>query len=230
MALAAVAPMQTSPASQIHEYALLRRAMVDSQLKVTKVTDEAVIRSMGRVARETFVPQDFAARAYADENVPLGAGRVLMQPIVLARLLSAVTPRYGDRALIVGAGCGYSTAVLADIGLTVTALESDVAIARKAADAVVDAGYPQVVSITDLGSAAGPFDLILIDGAVEHIPETLIALLAPSGSLITVLVENQIGRGIIGRKSATGDFGVNAFMDALLPVLPEFVKPKSFSF
>lgn len=230
MALAALSPSGPGSGS----FALLRQAMVDSQLRVTKVTDEAVIRSMRRVPREAFVPADRQALAYADDDVAIGKGRVMMQPVVLARLLSAVSPRYGDQALVVGAGLGYAAAVLADIGLGVTAVESDAALAAQAKEKLTIAGYPHVSVIAadaSAGHVAGaPYDLILIDGAVEFIPDALVQQLAETGALITVLVETGVGRGVIGRKSSSGAFGTSPFMDAVVPVLPGFEKPRAFTF
>jgi protein-L-isoaspartate(D-aspartate) O-methyltransferase len=215
-------------------YPQLRQAMVDSQLKVTKVTDEGVIASMNRVPRELFVPADKQALAYVDENLSFAPGRVIMQPVILARLLSAATPRWGDKALVVGAGLGYAAAVLADIGLTVTAIEGDATLAAQAKSALEQAGYPQV-AVQNADPLAGyaasaPYDLILLDGAAEVLPDALTDQLAETGAVIAVLVDNGVGRGIVGRKSPNGEFGTTPFMDALLPVMPGFQKPKSFSF
>ncbi len=215
-------------------FAELRRAMVSSQLRVTKVTDDAVVRSFGRIAREQFVPPARQAFAYADEKVPLGKGRWLMQPLVLARLLSAASPRLGDRALVVGAGLGYSAAVLADIGLSVVAVESDAEMAAAARHNLAITGYPHVEVVAaeaTAGHAAhAPYDLILIDGAAEHVPDALIAQLAETGTLLGVISGQGAGKGFTGRKTKTGGFGLHPFMDALVDILPGFEKPKSFTF
>ncbi len=230
MVLAALAPVADASGS----FEQLRQAMVDSQLRVTKVTDEAVIRSMRRVPREQFVPAGREAIAYADEDVPMGKGRVLMQPVVLARLLSAFSPRYGDRALVVGAGLGYASAVLADIGLAVVAVESDAGLAAQAKEKLTITGYPHVTVVAAdaaAGHAAGaPYNLILIDGAAEHIPDALVQQLGDDGAILGVLIENGVGRGIVGRKSRSGGFGTSSFMDAVVPVLTGFENPKRFTF
>ncbi len=222
---------QTSAADSFAE---LRRAMVNSQLRVTKVTDEAVVRTFGRVPREMFVPQARQAFAYADEKVPLGKGRSLMQPLVLARLLSAASPRLGDKALVVGAGLGFSAAVLADIGLSVVAVESDAEMAATARLNLAEAGYPHVevlaAEATAGHAARAPYDLILIDGAADHVPDALIAQLAETGTLLGVISDQGAGKGFTGRKTKTGGFGIHPFMDALVDVLPGFEKPKSFTF
>jgi protein-L-isoaspartate(D-aspartate) O-methyltransferase len=226
--MASVAPLLMSNFPQ------LRQAMVDSQLKVTKVTDAGVIAAMNRVPRELFVPADRQTMAYVDETLALAPGRAIMQPVVLARLLSAGSPRWGDKALVVGAGLGYAAAVLADIGLAVTAIEGDAALAAQSKVALAQAGYPHVdVQTADPAAgyaAGGPYDLILFDGAVEVIPEALVDQLAETGTLLAVLVENGVGRGVTGRKSGNGEFGATPFMDALLPVMSGFQKPRTFSF
>jgi protein-L-isoaspartate(D-aspartate) O-methyltransferase len=219
--------------SATRHYAGLRRAMVESQLRVDRVTDEVVIRSMRRVPRELFVPADYAGRAYVDELVPLGQGRFVLQPVVLGRLLSAATPRAGDRALVVGCGLGYATAVLTDIGVTVTSIDSDSGFVAKAATNLATAGYGQMKVVCgpmqDGVPANAPYDLILVEGAMEAIPVGLASQLAIGGKLVGVVMENGVGRGILGRKGEQ-DFGFSAFMDAMVPVLPGFGRPKGFTF
>jgi protein-L-isoaspartate(D-aspartate) O-methyltransferase len=137
-----------------------------------------------------------------------------------------MTPRRGQRALIVGAGTGYSAAVLAAIGLSVTALESSAALAASARDNNVDV----VEGPLEAGWKKGaPFDQILFDGAVEHIPDALIAQLADGGRLGAGLFDRGITRLIVGRKVG-GAFGYLSLSDAGVPALPGFARPKSFTF
>src|SRR3546814_10097514 len=107
----------------IPDFASARRAMVDSQLRPVGVTDPAVLAAMGLIAREQFVPEDARPLAYADRSVALAAGRFLSPPAVLGQLLTQLAPRKGERALVVGAGTGYSAAVLGAIGCEGVALE-----------------------------------------------------------------------------------------------------------
>jgi protein-L-isoaspartate(D-aspartate) O-methyltransferase len=211
----------------------LRTAMVESQLRVSKVTDEAVIRAMRHVPRELFVPVGSAARAYVDEAVAIAPGRFMMQPVVLGRLLSAASPRAGDTALVVGAGLCYTAAVLAEIGATVFAVESDAALAASAETNLVRAGYSHVTvaaaDATEGLAAHAPYNLIVIDGAVDFIPDALSAQLAEGGVLVGVVTENGVGRGVLGRKGKD-DFGFAPFMDAMIHSLPGFEKPKTFVF
>ena len=116
----------------IPDFATARRAMVDSQLRPQGVTDHALLQAMGSVEREKFVPADVRPLAYIDRSLALGSGRFLAPPAVLGQLLTQVMPLPGERALVVGAGTGYSAAVLQAIGLTVIALESDSSLAAEA--------------------------------------------------------------------------------------------------
>jgi protein-L-isoaspartate(D-aspartate) O-methyltransferase len=212
--------------SPIPDFAAARMAMVESQLRPEGVTDPAVLEAMGRIAREKFLPPETRPLAYVDRAVSMGDGRLLPAPAVLGSLLTQMMPRRGQRALVVGAGTGYSSAVLAAIGLSVTALESSPALAAAARDNGVDV----VEGPLEAGSKKGaPFDQILLDGAVEHIPETLIGQLADGGRLGAGLVDRGITRLIVGRKVA-GAFGFLSLSDAGVPALPGFARPKSFTF
>ena len=115
------------------DFAKARRNMVESQLRTNKVVDPAIVGAMGTVPREKFVPDGMAAIAYVDEDLPLGNGRFLMEPMVLGRMLQEAQPNADDAALLIGCGSGYSAAVLASLCSAVFALESDSAVAGKAA-------------------------------------------------------------------------------------------------
>src|SRR4029453_2712259 len=122
----------------IPDFAAAREAMVENQLRPQGVTDEGVLRSMGAIEREKFLPRHTQPLAYADRSVAMGSGRFLSAPAVLGQLLSQMAPRADQRALIVGAGTGYSAAVIKDIGLNVVALESDPHLAAQARDLGID--------------------------------------------------------------------------------------------
>ena len=212
--------------SPIPDFAAAREAMVESQLRPQGVTDPAVLQAMGSIPRESFLPSHTRPLAYADRAVLMGDGRFLMPPAALGQLLTQMTPRPQHRALVVGAGTGYSAAVLAAIGATVTAIDSSpelVAAAREAGVQVIEsplaAGFKR----------NAPFDLILIDGAVEYIPDSLIDQLADGGRLGTALVDRGITRLAVGRKAA-GAFGTLSVADAGVPALPGFARPAAFTF
>src|SRR5688572_12844073 len=147
----------------------MRRAMIASQLRTTGVNDPAVLAAMGAVPRERFVPEDKAAVAYADTMISLGGGRSLNSPMALGRLLDEAAPREGERALVVGAATGYAAAVLARIVGEVVALEEDPDLVARAREALSGTSVKIVEGPLDKGHKKGaPYDLILIDGAVEY--------------------------------------------------------------
>ncbi|HEX5238679.1 MAG TPA: protein-L-isoaspartate O-methyltransferase [Sphingomicrobium sp.] len=210
----------------IPDYSAAREAMVESQLRPQGVTDPAVLVAMASVERERFLPPENRPLAYVDRGVAIGGGRFLSQPAVLGQLLNQLMPRFGQRALVVGAGTGYSAAVLSAIGLEVTALECSSELAGTARELGIDtvegpleAGYEQ----------GAPYDQILIDGAVEYIPDAIVAQLANGGRLGTALVDRGVTRLIVGRK-AGGAFGYLSLTDAGVPVLPGFTRPPAFTF
>ena len=197
-----------------------RRAMIDSQLRPEAVTDGAVLAAMASVERERFVPEAARSFAYFDRTVSLGNGRSMMPPAALGRLLSELAPRPGERALVVGAATGYSAALLKAIGLEVTAFEDDPALAEQARAAGIE------ISKNDKGAR---FDLILIDGAVEYIPDALVAKLVEGGRLATALIDRGVSRLVIGRASG-GVLGLRTIADAAVAPLPGFERPRAFTF
>lgn len=212
--------------SPIPDFAAAREAMIESQLRPQGVTDPAVLESMGRVQRENFLPRHTRPLAYVDRSVSIGEGRFITAPAVLGQLLTQMQPERGQHALVVGAGTGYSAAVLAAMGLEVVALESNSELAAIAGEQGVYA--TQGAMETGLKKAA-PYDQILIDGAVEIIPDAIIDQLADGGRLGTAIVDRGITRLVVGRKVG-GAFGTLSFGDAGVPVLPGFSRPKAFTF
>jgi protein-L-isoaspartate(D-aspartate) O-methyltransferase len=209
----------------IPDLADARRAMIESQLRPQGVTDPAVLEAMGSLRREQFVPEPSRPLAYGDRAVALGGGRFLAAPAVLSQLLTQMMPERGQRALVVGAGTGYSAAVLAAMGLDVVAVESSPELAARAGQLGIDivegpleAGYQK----------RAPYDQILIDGAVEYIADPIIGQLVDGGRLGTALVDRGITRLIVGRK-AGGAFGYLSFGDAGVPALPGFNRPRAFA-
>ena len=210
----------------IPDFAAARLAMVESQLRPQGVTDPSVLAAMGSIRRERFLPEHTRPLAYVDRGVSLGEGRFMPAPAVLGQLLTAMLPEPGERALVVGAGTGYSAAVLTAMGLDVVALECSPALAAEARTS----GLSVVEGPLELGHAKGaPYDHILIDGAVETIPDALVAQLADGGRLGAVLSDRGITRLIVGRKSG-GAFGYLSLGDAGAPVLPGFTRPTTFTF
>ena len=210
----------------IPDFTAAREAMVESQLRPQGVTDRGVLDAMRTVARENFLPGHTKPLAYVDRAVAMGQGRFLAAPTVLGQLLTEMMPQPGQRALVIGAGTGYSAAILKEIGLDVVAIESDVDLVAAAGAA----GVKVTSGPLDAGFAGGgPYDQILIDGAVEYLPEAIVEQLADGGRLGAALIDRGITRLIVGRK-AGGAFGYLSIGDAGVPALPGFSRPKAFTF
>lgn len=212
-------------------YETMRRAMVDSQLRTSAVNDARVIAAMASVPRERFVPAASRVQAYRDTGVVLGGGRALNAPVATGRLLTELGIRADERVLLIGAATGYAAAVAALLAESVVAVEEDAALATTARAALAD--YPTVTLVEgplEAGAAdAGPFDVMLIDGAVGDLPDALVAQLKPGGRIATGLVDRGITRLATGTRSE-GGFGLQDFADAECVVLPGFDKPVAFSF
>ncbi len=203
----------------------MRRAMVASQLRTTAVNDPRVVAAMAEVPRERFVPADRAAIAYADIAVPLGGGRALSPPMALGKLLTELQLRPADRALVIGAATGYSAAILAKLVASVVALEEDAALNPAAPIGVRVVRGP----LAEGWAEGAPYDAILIDGAVETVPEAIVAQLAEGGRLAAAVLEAGVSRLSVGRRAGAG-FGLTAFADADAAPLPGFAPPPAFRF
>lgn len=213
-----------------HVFEPMRRAMVASQLRTTGVNDPRVVAAMGEVARERFVPEERAALAYADALVPLGGGRALNPPMALGRMLTEAGLEGDERVLVIGAATGYSAALLARLAGSVVALEEDEALAAFAKRALAGTGVALVKGPLARGHAkSGPYDFILIDGAVEHVPQAIVDQAADGGRISLALVDRGVTRLALGR-AVGGAFGVTVYADAAAAVLPGFEKPRGFTF
>ena len=185
-----------------------RRAMIDSQLRVSGVNDAAVIRAMGAVERENFVPAALQANAYVDRALPLGGGAALAAPLVHGRMLAEAALQPGEKVLVISSS-GYLAALVAEMGGAVTLMSPDVAAAAK--------------------NKSAAFSLILIDGAAEVLPAPVAAMLTADGRVITGVVERGITRLAAGRKSGDGIALMN-LAEIGMPVLAAFAAAKSWSF
>jgi len=212
--------------SPIPDFAAARVAMVESQLRPQGVTDPLILRAMGTIERERFLPDTTRALAYGDRGVAIGDGRFMSAPSVLGQLLMEMAPQPGQRALVIGAGTGYSAAVLAHMGLSVIALENSGGLSATAHEL----GVETVSGALEAGwKKQGPYDQILIDGAVEYIPDAIVDQLADGGRLGAALIDRGVARLIIGRK-AGGAFGYLSIGDSGVPALPGFARPRAFTF
>jgi len=210
----------------IPDYAAARASMVDTQLRPEGVNFPPVVEAMAAVAREEFVAPEAMPLAYIDRAVPMGAGRLMNGPVVLGKLLTEMTPLSGERALVVGCGSGYSATVLRAMGLSVIGLESSPELASRARANGVDVVEGPLEDGWEKGT---PYDLILIDGAIEHIPDAIVAQLTGHGRLGAALIDKGITRLVVGRRAGDG-FGLHSMADSGAAALPGFSKPRTFTF
>jgi len=208
----------------------MRAAMVSNQLRTSAVSDTRVVDAMRAVPREAFMPANRAELAYIDTPVPVGEGRAINPPLVTGRLLTALAPRAGERVLVVGAATGYAAAVLAELGLDVTALEENAALADFARGALADRGVTVVTGpLAEGWSATAPYDVILIDGAIERLSDALAGQLADGGRIAAAIVERGVTRLASGRKVGVS-LVLDDFADSEAVSLPGFAVPAGFVF
>ncbi len=217
------------------DFALARRNMVDGQLRPNRVTNAALLAAIGELPRERFLPDGLRPVAYADDDVPLGNGRLMIEPMVLARLIQSLQPQAEDKAMVVAAGCGYGAAVLARLVASVVAVESDAGLAGAAQRTLRDlaiTNVQQVAGPAEQGAAASaPYDVILIEGAVGEVPAAIVDQLAEGGRLATVISDPSGALGVAQLFVKQG--GVTSgrpLFDAGTPLLPGFVRPPRFVF
>ncbi|MBY0581619.1 MAG: protein-L-isoaspartate O-methyltransferase [Sphingomonas sp.] len=211
--------------------AAMRHAMVASQLRTNSVNDPRLVAVMARVPRERFLPAEVGALAYRDTAVPLGNGRYANLPIATGRLLAMAQIAPNDHVLLIGAAGGYTAAVVAELCGSVVAVESDPLLASHARQALSD--FPNVTLVEGpLGKGAadhGPYDVLVIDGAVAQLPDVLADQVKIGGRVVTGLVDNGVTRLATGCRSA-GGFGLVDFADIDCVCLPGFTRTAAFVF
>ncbi|QNQ11410.1 protein-L-isoaspartate O-methyltransferase family protein [Sphingomonas alpina] len=212
-------------------FTAMRHAMVASQLRTNAVSDPRVVAAMARVPREAFLPAEAQALAYRDTALPLGQGRFQNVPIATGRLLTEAYLLPADKVLLIGAAGGYTAAVLAELVTSVVAVESDAALAALAREALVGtAGVTLVEGPLETGHAAGaPYDVLMVDGAVEQLPDSLVAQLRDGGRVVAGIADRGVTRLTSGRKSE-GGFALLDFADIDCVPLPGFARAKTFTF
>ena len=220
---------------QNSSFATARKTMVDCQLRPSKVTDQFILDAFMTIPREDFVGKQQRALAYVDEDLPLSGGRCLMEPMVLARLLQALEIRPDDSVLIVGAGCGYGTAVAAKLAGSVIAIETRANLVDKAQDVLVSIGIDNAAIVksrlVDGYPEEGPYDRILIEGGVETVPDKLLKQLTPKGRLAATYRKPGHPVGVASVWTRSGkEFTRTPLFDARVPNLDEFNAKVEFSF
>jgi protein-L-isoaspartate(D-aspartate) O-methyltransferase len=218
------------------DFTLARRNMIDGQLRPNRVNNAQLLAAIADLPRERFLAPGLRSVAYADDDVPLGNGRHLMEPMILARLIQTLQPQPEDRALVVASGTGYGTAVVARLVKSVVAIEADARLAGSAEQTIRELGITNVRQVTgkmeDGYAAEGPYDVILIEGAIQHVPAAIVGQLAEGGRLGTVIAASSAG--VLGvAQLMVKEGGVASgrpIFDAGTPVLPGFATPPRFTF
>lgn len=214
------------------DFALRRTQMVDNQIRPSDVTKYPIIGAMLDVPRERFVPEALREAAYVGENLAIAPGRALLEPRTLAKMLDALDIQPGEAVLDVGCGLGYSAAVIARLAEAVIALEEDAELAAGAEAALVEAGADNAVVVTGplaAGAAKhGPYDVIVIEGAAEAVPEALIDQLKEGGRIGCLFLSGALGVCRIGHKHG-GRVSWRYGFNAAAPVLPGFEASKEFA-
>lgn len=212
-----------------------RQNMVDCQVRTADVTDLRLIEAMRAIPREAFLPESQRALAYLDIDIALDGANdaYLIKPVVLARMLQAAEITSGDRVLVTGGAAGYAAAIVAKLAGNVVAVVGDASLAATTQEALKTVGAGNVtVTVGEAAAgdpAKGPYDVIVLDGATEVIPETLYQQLKMGGRLVGVFALSTPSRATIVTRSPA-DFGSRALFDATAPVLPGLKRLPAFSF
>ncbi|MEQ8441949.1 MAG: protein-L-isoaspartate O-methyltransferase [Alphaproteobacteria bacterium] len=215
------------------DFAVARRNMVESQLRTNKVVDPDLLNALRTIPREAFLPARLRAQAYLDEHIQLSADRWMTPPMPIARLIQEAMPGQGDNALVIGEPTGYAAAVLGALCQSVFALDQDAdvvsamgaALAGQACDNVVPIEAPLEEGLP----GEGPYDVILLGGRVEFVPDTLKDQLSEGGRLMAIVGgENEVASAtLFGKRN--GVVSSRILFDASVKPLPGFRREKSFS-
>lgn len=218
----------------IMDYEVARHNMVENQVRTNKVTDPLVIAAMEGVPRELFLPEGMRGVAYIDEDIAVGGGRYAMEPMVIARLMQSAQIAENDVALVIGAGYGYSSALISRVAETVVAVESDKEMAAAAEATFQKQNYDNVI-VVEGDLAAGyakqaPYNVIVFDGAVAEVPAAILEQVSDGGRLLAVVREP--GKVCVARlyERENGVIGHRDLFDANIPYLPGFEPAESFVF
>lgn len=216
----------------VADFETRRRMMVDTQVRPSDVTKFPIIEAMLHVPREAFVPAALREAAYVGEELDIGGGRVMPDPRLLAKMIELADIQRSDVVLDVACGLGYSTAVLARLAEVVVAVEDDAARADQAQANLADQGVDNAAVMTGPLAAgvakSAPYDAILVQGAVEEMPEAILAQLREGGRIVAVFAEDGVGAVRLGLKTddrTSWRFGFNAGA----PVLPGFARTRAFA-
>ncbi len=215
------------------DFALRRRTMVDTQIRPSDVTKFPIIQAMLEVPREAFVPGEVREAAYMGEHLPLDEGRVILDPRVLSKMLDALEIEPEDVALDLGCGLGYSTALLAYMCEAVVAVEEDAARVAEAQTTLSERGFDNAAvlegALADGAAKHGPYDIILVQGGVETVPQAITDQLKDGGRIAAIFMDGALGTVQVGLRRGDRLSWREAF-NAGAPLLDGFRKEPVFQF
>lgn len=216
------------------DFAAARYFMVEGQIRPNKVTDHRLVDVLSETPREDYVPDSARGVAYVDDDLPLGNGRYLLEPMVFARMLQFVSVQETDRVLDVGCAGGYSTAVLARLAASVVGVDSDAGLTARATAALAAKGIANATIVTgpmtEGYAQSAPYDVIVIEGTVPEIPAALASQLAEDGRLVAI-VRDERGVGEVRLfQRAGGVLSSRILFEAQPHALPGFEKKAAFVF
>jgi protein-L-isoaspartate(D-aspartate) O-methyltransferase len=213
------------------DFPAMRRAMIDSQLRTSGVSEPWIVAAMAALPRELFVPADRRATAYMDRSIPLAPGRALNPPLATGLMLGAAEVRGNDTVLLIGAGTGYLASLIAGRVTTVTAVEQSAPILEHARRnlAVFD-NVALVEGPLNAGAEVNaPYSLIIIDGVIAGLPGAIAGQLAEGGRVVTGLIDGAVSRLAIGYKRG-GNIVLRPIADCEIALLPGFEPAEEFVF
>lgn len=213
----------------ISDFIAMRKAMIDSQLRPNAVEDKWILSAMATIPRENYVPADYRNTAYMDRSIPLGDGRYLPPPLTSALMLQKADISEDDAILYIGSGLGYNVMVAATRAASVTALDHNMDMTGPANNVTIAKG-----ALNEGASQNSPYSVIIIEGAVEQVPQMIVDQLAEGGRLICGLAQGTVSHLCIGYKRG-GTLALVPFMECEIERLAGqaavgFEKEKEFSF
>ncbi|ALI56518.1 protein-L-isoaspartate O-methyltransferase family protein [Celeribacter marinus] len=213
-------------------FSQLRTTMVDTQVRPSDVTKFPIIQAMLNVPREAFVPASKRDAAYVGEHIDLGRGRVVLDPRVFAKMLEELDIQSNELVLDLGAGLGYSSAVIAHMAEAVIAVEDDADMAAAAANNLMDAGVDNVVvecaTLADGAPQHGPYDVVILQGAVETLPDAVLSQVKSGGRIACIFLDGALGIVKLGY-NINGEINWRPSFNATAPVLSGFEAEKTFA-
>lgn len=211
----------------------LRETLIKCQLRPNKILDGSVLSAFADTPREIFLPPALHPLSYGDANIRLNNGRTLLPPLTLAKMIAAATVKAEDKGLVIGFATGYSLAILSQIIAVVYGVESDLVLFEQAEDNIRAFGLNDLTTeCAPLNTGLpqhGPYDFILIEGAVEEVPAVILDQLRLEGRLVVLLKHHSpMAKGVVMTKTLSG-MTTSAYFDAQAPYMPGFEKRQVFT-